>query len=146
MKLIKLFEEFKEYSSRRGHPTIMPREVLLDIHDSLLYEYGGILGIRDHGLLDSTLSRPYISAFGEEVYPTDSLKLAAFLHGMVKQHPLADVNKRTGFSSAEWILNKDGGKFKISYDDARPFLSKLATEELSVGMVEEWLKKVTTIK
>jgi len=139
MKIIKLFEEFV---SRRGHPIIIPRAKLLEIHDSLLYEYGGILGIRDHSLLDSTLSRPYTSAFGEEIYPTKVSKLAAFLHGMITQHPLADVNKRTGFSSTEWILNQDGQELKVDYDEARPFLARVATEkDIPVSVVTEWLKE-----
>ena len=50
--------------------------------------------VRDIGLLDSALSRPRASAFGEDAYHTVGLKAAALLHSLTKNHCLVDGNKR----------------------------------------------------
>ena len=54
--------------------------------------------VRDAGLLASALARPGASMFGEDAYPTIDRKAAALLESLVKNHPLVDGNKRTGWT------------------------------------------------
>ena len=50
-------------------------EEVLEIHQVLIDEFGGSVGIRDLGLLMSALERPF-SGFGETLfYPTPETKM-----------------------------------------------------------------------
>ena len=54
--------------------------------------------VRDSGLLASALARPAASMFGEDAYPDIDRKAAALLESLVRNHPLFDGNKRTGWT------------------------------------------------
>ena len=51
--------------------------------------------LRDFGMLDSAVMRPQASAFGDDAYPTIHEKATALLHGLARNHPFVDGNKRT---------------------------------------------------
>jgi len=55
--------------------------------------------LRDFGLLDSAVMRPQASAFGDDAYPTIHEKAAALLHGLARNHPFVDGNKRTAWAA-----------------------------------------------
>jgi len=137
---IKSFNLFERTKS----PEIMSREKLLQLHDRSIHKYGGRYGIRDHSLLDSSLCRPYMSAFGEDIYPDWYSKIAAFLESIITNHPLADGNKRTAYECVNWILQEQGKKLKLSYDQARPFLADLASrQDVEIKDIVIWLKQNT---
>ena len=46
--------------------------------------------IRDFGLLESALSRPRATVFGEDAYPDLFLKAAALMHSIARNHALVD--------------------------------------------------------
>ncbi len=68
----------------------------LYVHERLLTLNGGAAGIRDNGLLESALARPIqLVHYGEK---SDIAELAAaYITGIVKNHPFVDGNKRVGF-------------------------------------------------
>ena len=53
---------------------------------------------RDSGLLASALARPSASMFGQDAYSTVDRKAAALLESLVRNHPLLDGNRRTGWT------------------------------------------------
>ena len=55
--------------------------------------------VKDAGLLEGALARPKTIVFGEDAYPSISLKAAALMHSVIKSHPMIDGNKRTS-----WVL------------------------------------------
>ena len=72
-------------------------EEVIAIHDILIKEYGGSLGIRDEFVLESDIYRPFQIFNNEELYPTPQEKAAAILESIVKNHPFIGGNKRTGY-------------------------------------------------
>lgn len=54
--------------------------------------------VRDSGLLPSALARPSASMFGTDAYLSLDRKAAALLESLVRNHPLVDGNKRTGWT------------------------------------------------
>lgn len=52
--------------------------------------------VRDWGLLESALTRPQATVFGEDAYSGIHGKAAALLHSLVTNHALVDGNKRLG--------------------------------------------------
>ncbi|QQS51315.1 MAG: type II toxin-antitoxin system death-on-curing family toxin [Bacteroidota bacterium] len=71
-------------------------EVIL-IQDILIEKFGGTHGIRDKGLLESALSRPFQTFDKKDLYPTAIQKAAALIESIVINHPFIDGNKRIGF-------------------------------------------------
>ncbi len=71
----------------------------LDIEEALGQVAGLGFIVKDVGLLDSAIMRPQASAFGEYAYPDIETMAAAMHQSLVKNHPLIDGNKRTG-----WLL------------------------------------------
>ncbi len=78
---------------------------VLAIHANLIRRYGGLSGVRDRGLLESALARPFQSFNGEDLYPSLEQKAAAILESIVKNHPFIDGNKRTGYVLMRLLLN-----------------------------------------
>ena len=92
----------------------------------------GIGPVRDLGLLDSAVVRPMSSAFGEDAYPTLTLKAAALLHSIVTNHALVDGNKRLGWLATTVFLDTNGEPVELADDDA--FQLVLATAEGSLDV------------
>lgn len=83
-------------------------EHLLEIHRDQIARYGGSLGVRDMGLLESAVAMPQ-SGFGGQYFHTDVYEMAAaYLFHVVKNHPFIDGNKRVGAMAAFVFLAVNG--------------------------------------
>lgn len=74
------------------------------IHADLINKFGGSQGIRDMGLLDAALNRPYATFDSVDLYPTALDKAAALLESIVINHPFMDGNKRTAYVLMKLLL------------------------------------------
>jgi death-on-curing protein len=74
---------------------MIAKETLLKLHELSIIKYGGSMGIRDEGLMESAIARPYQSFGGEDLYPTVFEKAAAIAESIIINHPFIDGNKRT---------------------------------------------------
>lgn len=68
------------------------------IHTDVIANFGGSLGIRDEGLLESALAQTQASFGGEFLHPTIYEQAAAYLYHISMNHPFIDGNKRTAFT------------------------------------------------
>lgn len=64
--------------------------------------------VRDLGLLDSACHRPGSTVFGDDAYPSLTLKAAALLHSLTANHPFVDGNKRTAWLATVVFLRDNG--------------------------------------
>ena len=72
---------------------MISKKEVLEIHSILIEKFGGSNGIRDHGLLESAIERPFQTFDGKELYPHYCTeKAAAILESIVKNHPCLDGN------------------------------------------------------
>ncbi len=95
-------------------PLFLTFDEVVEIHTDQIHRYGGTLGIRDHGLLDSALHMPE-AGFGEEYLHSDLFEMAAaYLFHIVQNHPFIDGNKRVGTTTALVFLEMNGITTKIS--------------------------------
>ena len=88
--------------------------------------------VRDLGLLDSAVLRPMSSAFGEDAYPTLTLKAAALLHSIVTNHALVDGNKRLGWLATTVFMDTNGEPVELADDDAFQLVLAIAEGSLDV--------------
>ena len=98
------------------------------LHEEQLRLHGGAAGIRDSGLLDSALARPLQKqAYGEP----DLFDLAAaYLFGVLKNHPFIDGNKRTGLASADLFLYFNGYSLEAEQEDIIQLVMMVSTSEI----------------
>lgn len=119
-------------------PTWVLRETALTVHDQLMARFGGVSGVRDTGLLDSTLTRPRNQlAYGEA---TLFDLAAAYAFGIVKNHPFVDGNKRTGFTIAALFVELNGYTFAAGEAEAVVRTLALAAGDISQTEYATWLK------
>ncbi len=81
-------------------PVFLDLSHAIQLHRSLIEQYGGISGIRDIGLLQSAIAMPQ-STYDANYLHTDIFEMAsAYLFHIVRNHPFLDGNKRTGAAAA----------------------------------------------
>jgi death on curing protein len=77
-------------------PRWLAKADVIELHDYVLARTGGSSGLRDEGLLESALARPFNRWNYEGV--EDIRDLAAnYGIGLAKNHPFIDGNKRAAF-------------------------------------------------
>ena len=69
---------------------------ILVLHDDIVSEFGGKIGVRDESLLDSALGAPFHTFGGKDLYPDVVEKSARLAYGVIRNHPFYDGNKRIG--------------------------------------------------
>lgn len=88
------------------------KEDVLKIHALLIAKFGGLDGLRDDGLLESTLAQPFQSFGGKELYPSIQAKACRYAFGVIKNHPFIDGNKRTAAALLGVYLRMSGCIFE----------------------------------
>jgi death-on-curing protein len=121
----------------------IPEELVLTIHADLLQRYGGQPGIRDHGLLESALAQPRMTAGGKDLHKTLFDKAAAYGFHVCKNHPFIDGNKRVAFVLMDVFLQKNGWEIAASEEEAYSMMMSLASGNLTKAQLSAWLKEHT---
>lgn len=114
--------------------------IAIAIHDEAIYEFGGLPGLRDAGLLESALDRPR-NLF---VYqPKCSIfQLAASLCvGLAKNHAFHDGNKRTALLATRAFLFLNGYALEPSQESEVLTLVAIAEGSRGEADVSAWLRR-----
>ena len=113
----------------------------LDIEDAVaLIRILNVGPIRDVGLLDSAINRPRSSAFGEDAYPTLTLKAAALVHSVTNNHALVDGNKRIGWLCVAVFCDVNGTSVDLTDDEAFQSVWDVASSSIDVPAIAERLR------
>lgn len=116
-------------------------EHAIAIHDILIEEIGGSLGIRNPGLLESAVSQPQQSFSGEDLYPSLFDKAAAYAFFISENQPFIDGNKRTAATVAGVFLDINGYALDCKEDEVYSTLMKLANKKITRGDLAEWIEE-----
>ncbi len=92
----------------------------VEIHTVLIERFGGPIGVRDLGLLESALFRPQTG-----YYKNLTEMAAAMFESLIKNHPFVDGNKRVAFFATDVFLRLNGYKFQVEGKTAHSFLMGL---------------------
>ena len=126
--------------SARSVPPI-PKSTVLAIHEDQLKRHGGMPGVREEGLLESALAQPFASFDGNDLYPTVPEKAARYGFGIIKNHPFADGNKRTGTALIIAFLRGNGFAFKPRTEDFYRTIIAVADGTLSFKGLVAWIEE-----
>lgn len=111
------------------------------IHARQIAEHGGDDGIRDADLLTSAFGRPR-NLFAYEGESVDLARLAAaYLYGVVQNHPFVDGNKRVGLVVCGLFLRLNGHRLSASLGDLYMLVIGIATGELGEQDAAEWIRQ-----
>jgi len=116
----------------------LTKDLILAIHDEQLAEHGGRPGIRDLGLLESTLARPLNRAAYAEATVFDLA--AAYAFGIVRNHPFVDGNKRVALLAAALFLIEHDVEISASDDTVVTSMLSLADGSMDEGGFALWLR------
>ena len=110
------------------------------IHDILIDRFGGAKGIRDKGILESAIGRPFQTFDGKDLYPDPVDKAAAIFESIVSNHPFVDGNKRTAYVVLRLILKRNQLDIKVDQDVKYDFVIKAAKGELTFDKIRAWIR------
>ena len=114
-------------------------EVVVAVHRRQIAEHGGMDGIRDKRLLESTLIRPRnLYHFGDPK-PYIAEIAAAYAYGIARNHAFADGNKRTALVIYLLFLKLNGIELKADASDKYKLFKKLASGELMEVELASWI-------
>ena len=110
------------------------------IHDEAIYEFGGLAGIRDLGLLESALDRPR-NVLAHESRASIFRLAATLCVGLAKNHPFNDGNKRTALLAARALLYLNGQELEPSQAEEVATLVAVAESSLTEQNLASWLER-----
>jgi death-on-curing protein len=98
-------------------------------------------GARGRNLLLSALAAP-MPVFGEDVHPTLDEKAAVLLLAVMRNHALADGNKRLAWLVTAAFLELNGVDLAVDdVDGADRFLRSVASGGVELGDVADWVRE-----
>lgn len=120
------------------------KSALVRLHDESLAMHGGLSGIRDESLLDSALARPqHLAVYGE---PDIAALAASYGHGLAKNHPFVDGNKRVAFLSVGLFLLINGHRLTATQVDATLTVLAVASGEVDEAAFATWLRSHLSVR
>ena len=113
---------------------------VLFFHTVSIDRYGGSEGVRDEGTLLAAIARPWQASFGHEHFASPFQKAAALMESVIRRHPFADGNKRTGTASALYLLSTFGYELEAEQEDLEDFAVNVALGELQTEEIAAWFE------
>jgi death on curing protein len=114
------------------------RELLI-IHERVIAETGGLVGLTNPAGLDSALTRPFTSFGGVDLFPDLVTKISVLIHTIISFHPFVDGNKRVALVAADVCLRLNGFRL-VPSTEIEPFFWSIARGEKEVEAIAQWLK------
>jgi death on curing protein len=107
------------------------------IHNILIDKFGGSKGIRDKGLLESALARPFATFESKDLYSTPIDKAAAIIESVAINHPFVDGNKRTAYTLMRLILLENEIDISASQEEKYNFVISVSTGEYKFDEIKK---------
>lgn len=117
--------------------------IALAIHGRQISEHGGDRGVCDTALLSSALAKPR-NLFEYSPQEADIPRLAAaYLYGIVNNHPFIDGNKRTGLVVCGVFLRLNGKHLTASLPELYAMVMAVASGEMDEEEIAEFIRTHT---
>lgn len=113
-------------------------EQILKIHSSLITKTGGIDGVREYNLLDSSLKSVFQTFDGKELYPSILDKAAQLCYSLIENHPFLDGNKRIGIHLTLLFLKINGINLNYSQEELIDLGLGIASGKIGKNKIKDW--------
>jgi death-on-curing protein len=112
---------------------------VIRIHEILIDNFGGNKGIRDRGLLESAISRPFQTFDKIDLYSNPVEKAAALIESILINHPFVDGNKRIGYVLMRLLLMEYEYDLIATEDEKYDFVINIAKGKYHHTEIIEWI-------
>ncbi|HEN7168908.1 TPA: type II toxin-antitoxin system death-on-curing family toxin [Streptococcus agalactiae] len=119
---------------------ILTVEQVIELHSRLIQATGGLDGVRDAGLVESSLSSAFSSYFGIEKYPSIEEKAARLCYSLVNNHAFLDGNKRIGVYVMIIFLELNGIVLNQTDEEIVKLGLGIAASELDYNAILEYIR------
>lgn len=119
---------------------ILTVEQVIELHSRLIQATGGLDGVRDAGLVESSLSSAFSSYFGIEKYPSIEEKSARLCYSLVNNHAFLDGNKRIGVYVMIIFLELNGIVLNQTDEEIVKLGLGVAASELDYNAILEYIR------
>ncbi|MEG3312015.1 type II toxin-antitoxin system death-on-curing family toxin [Streptococcus sp. SS-4456] len=119
---------------------VLTVEQVIELHTRLLQATGGLDGVRDVGLIESSLSSAFSTYFGVEKYPSIEEKAARLCYSLVNNHAFLDGNKRIGVFVMIIFLELNGIVLNQTDDEIVKLGLGVASSELDYDAILEYIR------
>lgn len=127
----------------------MSEIIFLEIQDVIainarsIKDFGGTCGVRDIGLLESSLNNPKNLYFYKDA---DFYEIAvSYAFSIIQNYAFLDGNKRTGFSCMTIFLLENNTVVDFEVDNAVEMMVKIATKDVAFEDVVQWLRSLELV-
>jgi death-on-curing protein len=100
----------------------------------------GVPALRSPDGLASAVGRPQQSAFGEDAYPTITLKAAALMQSLAENQPFVDGNKRIAWICGKLFLQLHGYTMHASDQEALDLFVNFIANGMTVEDLAAWIE------
>lgn len=115
-------------------------EELMFMHTVMRDRYGGGIGVRDQGLIESALARPLAGFQGDALYRTPFLRAAVLWVGPIRNHGFVDANKRTSTMAMQLWLDREGFDLDVPGAELIDMAVSIANKKVELEEVAAWLE------
>jgi death-on-curing protein len=113
---------------------------VLSLHEVQIRLFGGSSGVRDLGLLQSAMGNAEATFRGAFLNETIFEMAAAYLHGICRNHPFVDGNKRTAAATALTFLDMNEIDIEAQEDELYDLVIGVAEGRISKAAVAVFLQ------
>lgn len=114
------------------------KQVLM-LHEQIIKETGGELGLRDESLLESALMSPFQSFDNKDLFPSIQAKAARLGYGIIKNHPFVDGNKRIGTHLMLLFLYFNNVELSYTQEELSEIVLMIASSEKTCENLLDWI-------
>ncbi|HEM3504288.1 TPA: type II toxin-antitoxin system death-on-curing family toxin [Streptococcus suis] len=119
---------------------VLTVEQVIELHTRLIQATGWLDGVRDVGLIESSLSSAFSTYFGVEKYPSIEEKAARPCYSLVNNHALLDGNKRIGVFVMIIFIELNGIVLNQTDDEVVKLGIGVASSELDYDAILEYIR------
>jgi death on curing protein len=116
-------------------------EEVLQLHQMLLEQTGGMSGIRERGGLESAVAQPHMTFGGQALYVSVIEKAVAMGFSLMQNHPFVDGNKRIGHCAMEVMLVLNGYEITVEVEEQEQIILQVAAGQCPRDTFREWVEK-----
>ena len=113
---------------------------LLEIHAEALRTTGGGEGIKNFGMLESSIAQPQMTYDGQELYPALADKAAILSFSINSNHSFTDGNKRVSYIAMRLFLQLNGHDLSGIHEEKERVILAVAASEMSQEEFFDWVR------